>query len=225
MAEYKEEEFLPLSGIQHFCFCRRQWALIHIEQQWQENLLTAQGRLLHEKAHEGLREKRGDMLIVRALPVFSATLGIRGVCDVVELHRSADGVPLAGHSGTFLPVPVEYKRGSPKKDEIDAVQLCAQAICLEEMLCCTIKQGFLFYGETRRRSPVAFDASLRENVRALLLEMHELYRRRHTPKVKPSKACKACSLYDLCMPKLSQKNSVQAYINDQLKEEEPCESC
>lgn len=226
MTAYSEEDFLALSGIQHFCFCRRQWALIHIEQQWQENLRTVEGNILHEKAHDGPDEKRGDLLIVRGMQVFSASLGVRGVCDVVEFRRDPAGVPIFGQEGTYLPVPVEYKRGSPKEDDVDAVQLCAQALCLEEMLCCSMEQGFLFYGEPRRRYPVAFDQALRQRVTALLSEMHELYGRRHTPMVKPSKACKACSLADICVPRLYRSGSVETYISRRLKdkEEDACES-
>ena len=155
--EYREEEYLQLSGIQHFVFCRRQWALIHIEQQWAENLRTTEGALLHERAHdEQLRERRGDTIITRSLRVYSLTLGLTGQCDVVEFHRDERGVPLHGYEGTWLPFPVEYKRGRAKQDGCDELQLCAQAMCLEEMLVCEIPSGALFYGETRRRFPVSF---------------------------------------------------------------------
>lgn len=221
---YSEEDYLSLSGIQHFCFCRRQWALIHIEQQWQENLRTVEGGILHEKAHEGPNERRSDVLIVRGLQIASPSLGLRGVCDVVEFRRDPQGVPIAGHEGAYLPVPVEYKRGSPKEDDVDAVQLCAQVICLEEMLCCSIEQGFLFYGETRRRCPVVFDAALRGRVTSLAAEMHALYDRRHTPRVKLSKACRACSLADICVPRLSKSGRVGAYISRRIGEDDACES-
>ena len=224
MTVYDEEEYLQLSGIQHFCFCRRQWALIHIEQQWQENLRTAEGAILHEKAHEGSNEKRGDVLIVRSLQVASPSLGLRGTCDVVEFHRDPGGVRIFGWDGKYLPLPVEYKRGSPKQDESDAAQLCAQAICLEEMLYCSIKKGFLFYGETRRRCEVLFDQSLRERITGFAAEMHELYRRRYTPAVKPFKGCRACSLADLCLPRLGKCGRVDSYINRRIREEEACES-
>ena len=150
---YAEEDYLQLSGLQHFAFCRRQWALIHVEQQWQENLRTVEGDLFHRRAHdEQLRERRGDTLILRGLSVASPTLGISGKCDVVEFHADPSGISLCGEEGLWVPFPVEYKRGAPKAHQADELQLCAQAMCLEEMLCCTIQAGALFYGETRRRT-------------------------------------------------------------------------
>lgn len=210
---YKEDDFLQLSGLQHFAFCRRQWALIHIENQWQENLRTVEGDLFHERAHdEQQRERRGDTLILRGLSVFSASLGLSGKCDVTEFHRNPRGVSLQGEEGLWLPFPVEYKRGAPKAGEEDTLQLCAQAMCLEEMLCCSVSEGALFYGETRRRVRVEFDAAIRQRVRELSEEMHDLYRRGHTPRAKPSKACNACSLKELCLPALLKKNTVAEYL-------------
>lgn len=217
---YEEEEFLSLSGLQHFAFCRRQWALIHIEQAWQENLLTVQGQFLHEKAHEAASEKRGDIIITRSMQVFSHELGIRGVCDIVELHRDDNGVAIHGRDGKYRPIPIEYKRGKPKEGEEDVLQLCAQAMCLEEMLVCEIPQGCLFYGETRRRLPVVFDALLRKRVRENLEEMHGYYRRGYTPKVRPSKACKACSLADLCLPRLGKAGAASEYLRSAFSGEE-----
>lgn len=218
MSVYEEEDYLQLSGIQHFCFCRRQWALIHIEQQWADNLRTVEGDILHERAHdERFTEKRGDLLIVRGLAIHSSTLGVSGACDVVEFHASPEGVPLAHHRGTWLPIPVEYKRGSTKEIDADRLQLCGQAMCLEEMLACEISLGYLFYGETRRREEVPFTEELREKVRAMLEEMHGYYHRGYTPKVKPSKSCNACSLKELCLPKLCRKLSVEDYIESNLQ--------
>jgi len=219
--EYKEEDFLLLSGIQHFSFCRRQWALIHIEQQWQENLRTIEGQILHEKTHDNtIKEKRGNLIISRGMGIFSRSLGITGTCDVVELHKVADGVNIFGRDGTYKPVPVEYKRGKPKEDESDMLQLCAQAMCLEEMLLCEIPEAFLYYGETKRRLKVTLDDGLRQRVITIVEEMHELYNKRYTPKVKPSKRCKACSLAEICMPKLCKNPSVANYINKNLLEVE-----
>ncbi|MDL2218171.1 CRISPR-associated protein Cas4 [Christensenellaceae bacterium OttesenSCG-928-M15] len=219
---YAAEEYLLLSGIQHFSFCRRQWALAYIEQQWQENRLTAEGHILHERAHESGAEKRGDTLIIRDMPVVSHTLGIRGACDVVEFHADPGGIVLHGNYGRkgirYRPVPVEYKRGKPKEGAADLLQLCAQAICLEEMLVCDISQGYIFYGEPRRRLAVQLDAPLREEVAVLFREMHMLYARGHTPKVKPGNFCRACSLQDLCIPKLCKSQSVQAYIDKRVQE-------
>ncbi|MCD7886802.1 MAG: CRISPR-associated protein Cas4 [Clostridiales bacterium] len=216
---FDEDEYLQLSGIQHFVFCRRQWALIHLEQQWAENLRTTEGELLHKNAHDvDQRTRRGDLLTVRAMRVHSARLGLSGECDIVEFRRSPDGVPLAGEKGLWLPYPVEYKRGRAKPTACDEAQLCAQALCLEEMLCCTIPEGALFYGQPRRRQEVAFTRSLRALVENAASEMHQLFRRGYTPKSKPTKGCNACSLKDLCLPRLAKGPSVADYLRGELNE-------
>lgn len=217
---YAEEDFLQLSGLQHFAFCRRQWALIHIEQQWKENLRTVEGDLFHRRAHdEQARERRGDFLILRGLSVVSPSLGISGKCDVVEFHADPKGVPLHGEEGLWLPFPVEYKRGRPKAHQADELQLCAQAMCLEEMLCCIVLEGALFYGETRRRAAVCFTPELRQQVCAMVEEMHQLYRRGHTPNVKPTKGCGAYSLKDLCLPALMKRRDVATYLRQAMEGE------
>lgn len=216
---YNEEDYLKLSGLQHFVFCRRQWALIHLEQQWSENLLTVQGNILHEKAHDYRgRESRGDILITRGMKIHSPSLGVSGECDVVEFYRANEGMLLPGQEGQWQPYPVEYKRGSPKITDADRLQLCAQAMCLEEMLCCDILEGALFYGETRRREIVPFTEELRERVRRSLEEMHVLYKRNCTPKVKPGKSCNACSLRELCLPQLCRKKSARNYMQNRMEE-------
>lgn len=217
---YEEEDFLQLSGLQHFAFCRRQWALIDIEKQWKENVRTIEGHILHENAHDPfMTQKRKDLLISRDMPVFSRELGVSGACDVVEFHSSSSGVPLFGREGTWLPTPVEYKRGSPKVNDADRLQLCCQAMCLEEMLLCPqIEQACLYYGETRKRETVELSEALRTQVKKSLEEMHDLFRRKHTPRVKPSKSCNACSLKDLCMPKLLKRaGSARAYLDQTLE--------
>ncbi len=217
--EFKEEDYLQLSGLQHFRFCRRQWALIHIENQWAENFRTVDGSLMHEKAHEsGSSESRGDLLIVRGLAVHSSSLGVSGQCDVVEFRRNPDGILLQNREGLWQPFPVEYKRGKPKENNADSLQLCGQAMCLEEMLCCAIPEGALFYGETRRRLSVPFTQELRGQVQGLLTEMHDLFRKQYTPKVKPSKSCNACSLKELCLPKLMRVKKVSAYLSGAMEE-------
>lgn len=217
--EYKEEDFLQLSGLQHFKFCRRQWALIHVEKQWAENYRTTDGSLMHKNAHDkGLKESRGDLFITRGLNVFSAALGVSGECDVVEFRRSESGVSLSGKEGLWQPYPVEYKRGTSRGQIEASLQLCGQAMCLEEMLCCKISEGALFFGETRQREIVMFTEELRESVKKLLHEMHELYKRGHTPKVKPAKACNACSLKELCLPRLMSKRSVAGYLQSSLED-------
>jgi len=218
---YNEEDFLMLSGIQHYAFCKRQWALIHIEQQWADNLRTVEGELLHKKAHDKCAsEKRGDVITSRGMPIHSNELGISGECDVVEFHRDESGVELFGREGRFSITPIEYKKGKPKTDDIDILQLTAQAICLEEMLCCHIDCGYLYYGETRHRLSVIFDASLRQKVADVFNDMHRMYERSHTPKVKRTKACNACSLKDICLPVLCKSRSAKSYIEKLVGEED-----
>ncbi len=216
---YDQDEYLQLSGLQHFKFCRRQWALIHIENQWAENYRTIDGSILHENAHSAsFSESRKDLLITRDMRIHSASLGISGACDVLEFHRSESGIPLAGRSGLWQPYPIEYKRGKSKESTMDALQLCGQAMCLEEMLCCVIPAGALYYAQPRRRQEIIFSDNLRQEVQSLISEMHQLYARGQTPKVKPTKSCNACSLRDLCMPKLMQKRSVADYLRSAMEE-------
>mgnify|MGYP002510419336 FL=1 len=218
--EYQEEDFLLLSGIQHFAFCRRQWALIHVEQQWEENVRTFEGRSMHEKAHDPfIKEKRGNIIIFRAMKVFSRTMGISGECDVVEFHKAESGISLAGREGLYQVVPVEYKRGAPKAHNADELQLTAQAMCLEEMLQADIAAGYLYYGETRHRNEVVFTEELRNRVQHSFKEMHQYFDRAYTPKVKTGTWCRQCSLQNICMPKLCGNITASAYIEAVLKEE------
>ena len=219
MTEYREEDFLAISGIQHYCFCPRQWALIHIEQQWGDNRLTAEGEVQHKRAHDPMAdEKRGDRILSHAMPVFSAELGIRGVCDVVEFTRSDGGVSITGRAGKWLPAPVEYKHGDGDAQEADELQLCAQAMCLERMLCCEVVDGFLYYVAIRRRVRVPLTAELRERVKSMLEEMHRLYARGYTPRVKRRPGCRSCSLAELCLPALVKTLPASAYIETALSE-------
>lgn len=219
---FNESDYIQLSGLQHFAFCRRQWALIHVEQQWRENLRTVEGGILHERAHdETTKERSRDRITMRGLRIASSALGISGTCDVVEFTRSGSGARLAGEDGFWQPYPVEYKRGRSKAGDADRLQLCAQALCLEEMLGCPVPEGALFYGETRRRERVLLDAALRAQVEQMLTEMHELYRRGHTPKVKTGKHCNACSLKELCLPVLCRASSARVYIRRHIQEDEP----
>ena len=222
----KEVEPLLLSGLQHFAFCRRRWALIHIEDQWADNLYTVDGTLFHAKAHDADQfEARGDLLIARGLRVVSRRLNVTGACDVVEFHRDSKGISLAGREGKWRVYPVEYKRGEPKPDDTDRLQLCGEALCLEEMLMCDIPEGSLFYGETRRREKVAFTPELRGRVEAMLAEMRQYYDRGYTPRPKRTKACNACSMKELCLPGLEKLPSASDYMHRRMKEDETCESC
>jgi len=216
------QEPLLLSGIQHFSFCRRQWALIHIEQQWMENARTVDGKLFHRRAHDDAQfESRGDLLIARGFRIASQRLNVVGVCDVVEFHRDPEGIELFGHEGRWTVYPVEYKKGASKTNDADRLQLCAQAMCLEEMLACVISEGSLYYGETRRREQVELTDELRGQVSAMLSEMHQLYDRGYTPKAKPTKGCNACSLKEICLPRLNKLPKVSTYITRYTGEETP----
>jgi CRISPR-associated exonuclease Cas4 len=217
--EYTPDELLPLSGIQHFIFCRRQWALIHVERQWQENARTVEGKLLHKRTDDPFfTETRGSRIIARAVPIASYQLGLAGVCDVVEFNDSAQGVQLSGREGLYLPAPVEYKRGEPKPDPCDEAQLCAQAICLEEMLSVDIPLGYLYYGETRHRLEVPLSADLRRLVFDMSTEMHTYFKRGYTPRVRTSRACRACSLAEICLPDLQEKIvHASQYIREEIK--------
>lgn len=218
---YTEDDYLMISGIQHFKFCRRQWALIHVEQQWAENVHTAVGKLMHQKVHDPyLTEKRKDTILVRALPVSSRIMGVSGECDLVEFHKCEDGIRLHGHRGMYSVYPVEYKKGKSKSTDADRLQLVAQALCLEEMFSTTISVGALFYGETRRREVVEITDDLRNEVRDMFNEMHQYYNRGYTPKVKTGKMCNSCSLKEICLPKLNKTISAKNYIAQMLREEE-----
>lgn len=206
-----------LSGIQHFAFCRRQWALIHIEQLWEENVRTVEGNLLHENCHDAyFSESRKEVLISRGMPIFSRSLGASGECDIVEFRKSAVGISLQGKDGFYTVYPVEYKHGEPKDSDIDVLQLAAQAICLEEMLSCEIANGAIFYGKIKRRQKVALTEDLKDQVRRLFVEMHSYFQRGYIPKVKPTKSCNACSLKNLCLPKLYKVKSVKDYLEQNL---------
>ena len=203
---FTEDDLLPLSGLQHLVFCERQWGLIHIEQQWLENRFTAEGRLLHEKADSGLPETRPGVRITRGLALRSFRLGLSGRADVVEFPQ--DGGP---------PLPVEYKRGKPKPDDCDEVQLCAQAMCLEEQLGISIRQGALYYGQRARRTVVAFTPALRQRVEQLSARMHELYRAGRTPAAEYGRKCGSCSLYSVCEPKaLTSRQSAARFFRNTL---------
>jgi len=221
---YSEDDLLPLSAIQHFLFCERQCALIHIEQQWEENRFTAQGRLLHERVHEKECENRGGVRIVRGLAIRSMRLGLGGIADVVEFHRVSGPeyaeeflIKLPDATGWWKPFPVEYKRGRPKPGPCDEAQLCAQAICLEEMLNIKIAEGALFYHSIRRRKEVAFDDSLRALCEESALKLRELLTSYVTPPAANDHRCEFCSLIDLCSPHVSSgKKSAMRFLETQL---------
>jgi CRISPR-associated exonuclease Cas4 len=218
VSPFSEDDLLPLSALQHLLFCERQCALIHVEGLWADNRLTVEGTHLHRKVDEGPDETRGDVRIARGVPLRSLRLGLIGKADVVEFrwrgqrpepaHRSGAGMgaaPLAElreivRHGTAECQPVEYKRGRPKRDRSDEVQLCAQALCLEEMLEVYIPAGALFYGATRRRQEVAFDAGLRSETEAAVARLRELIAAGTTPRARREPKCESCSMLHLCLP-------------------------
>lgn len=210
--KFNEDELLLLSGIQHMAFCPRQWALIHIEQQWEENVKTIEGQHLHERVDDPFLKDSGSELVVwRSVNLISYQLGLTGRADVVEFKRSKNGIELPGKTGKWTPYPVEYKRGKPKPDERDEVQLCAQAICMEEMFETAISEGALFYGEIRRRTLVPFSDELRKQVYEYAYEMHRLFQLGITPSPVYKSHCKSCSLVEICLPK--QMNSLKTASN------------
>lgn len=216
---YDDDKILDISGIQHFVFCRRQWALIHIEKQWAENLLTVSGRIMHENAHDNsFSETRNGVIISRGMQVASYRLGIYGVCDVVEFIPSENGAIIHGKPGKYSIIPVEYKHGEPKETDADILQTAAQALCLEDMFCTQISEINLFYGKTKHRQRIPLTDDIRTRLSDIVSEMHALYDRKYTPKVKQNKNCRACSLRDLCLPKITKVRSVKKYMSDLTEE-------
>lgn len=221
------DDYLMMSGIQHFSFCRRQWAIIHLEQQWSENLRTAEGSLEHKRCHDdSFNEKRKDLLVVRGMRVVSHRLRLSGNCDVVEFRTDPTGVTLRGHEGTWLPMPIEYKHGRAKENDADRLQLCAQAMALEEMLVCNVPQGALYYAETRRREIVPLTQELRNQAQSMADEMNAYFVRGYTPKSKPGRHCNACSLKQLCLPALYKRVDPVSYVREHIDEEvTTCATC
>lgn len=218
---YSESDLLPISALQHLSFCERQCALIHIERLWAENRLTAEGRILHERVHHEGNESRKDIRIVRSLTLRSLRLGLSGVSDVIEFHRTTDpeGARIPEVEGLWKPFPVEYKRGKPKGRDDDRVQLCAQALCLEEMLNTPIVSGALFYGQTRHREEVNFTPQLRGQVEGLAAKLHTLIRNRTTPPPVYEKKCEQCSLKEECLPQtIAARKSVARFVSRSLRD-------
>ena len=217
-AQHTESDLLPLSALQHLLFCERQCALIHLEDAWAENRFTAEGSLLHERVHEIADESRGDLRVARGMRLHSLALGVYGIADVVEFHRvQTGGVQLPELEGRWRPLPVEYKRGRPKPDDCDRVQLCDQATCLEEMLQTGVPEGFIFYGQPRRREEVVFGDELRELVCATSERLHRLMADGATPPPTHDKRCRNCSLADLCLPNsVRPEHSVSRYLDKAL---------
>ncbi len=219
---YKEEDLLAISGIQHYFYCRRQWALIYIEQQWVENVLTAEGRILHNRVDNSRNiEYKEGVIIERSVPLRSEKLGVYGVADVVEFYRTEKGVKLPGEDGLWSPKPVEYKRGKPKENICDKAQLCCQAMCMEELYGMKINNGYLFYWQIRHRIPVIFDNELRQKVINACEDMHNMLENGITPGVPEKVRCKNCSLFNICIPFLKKKKrgKIEKYIYENIHQE------
>ncbi len=219
---YSEDDLLPISALQHLVFCERRAALVHLEGIWGENRFTAEGHILHERADEPDTEVRDDVRIARGLRLRSLRLGLTGKADVVELHRVVGddpGIQLKEIAGLWYPFPVEYKRGSLRKEEGYEVQLCAQALCLEEMLDVSIPAGAIYYGKTRRRLDISFDEGLRHETEIAAARLHELLSQDATPNAIRGPKCKSCSLADLCLPEATDgQQSARKYLMKGLSE-------
>lgn len=216
---FSDDDLLPISALQHLVYCERQCMLIHGEGAWAENRSTAQGRVMHQRVHAERSGMEDGRLIARGLRLCSRRLGLSGVADVVEFQpvqaQEASSVTLPGRAGRWLPFPVEYKRGRPKKHDADAVQICAQAMCLEEMLATHISQGALFYGQTRRRQDVCFGEDLRGRVELLAARLHGLVIAGITPPPEFGPKCKNCSLQPICLP--HRPASAMSYVRRAIK--------
>ena len=220
---YPEDELLPISALQHLAFCERQAALIHLEGEWQENKLTVEGHGLHERVHEADTEQKDNLLILRGLRVRSLALGLVGAIDLLELRPLSEGntggMVLSGHTGRYQPYIVEYKRGRPKKDHCDEIQLCAQALCLEEMTGAQLTQSAFFYGQPRRRLDIVLSPELRAETAKLAIRLHELMASNTMPPPEFTPRCYGCSLIETCLPEMPRKpDSVNAYMKKQIAE-------
>ena len=212
-----DDDFIPLSALQHYLYCPRQCALIHVEQRWEENQRTAEGRLMHDRADQPKIEKRRGVRTVTAMPLAEPVLGIAGVADVVEFHYQ--------ECSKERPYPVEYKRGRPKAHQADAVQLCAQAMCLEHMLNTAVPEGALYYGDTRHREVIPFDSPLRELTRVVIADTRHMLNQAMTPPANYThRLCNGCSLLDICQPKaMSSSRSARVWLQRQLQTDTPCD--
>ena len=217
---YSDDEMVPLSALQHDVFCRRQCALIHLENAWTENVLTAEGRAMHDRVDANVHESRRDVRLATTLRLVSHRLGVAGVADMVEFRRvddpAAPGVALTGVAGRWMPFPVEYKHGKPNGRNADEAQLCAQAMCLEEMLGVEIPSGALFYGKTRHRLDVTFDAALRALTERAAADVHELLAHGVLPEPEYGKWCESCSLVEDCRPK-AHGRSARAWLEREME--------
>ncbi len=219
-----EMDYLPISSIQHYAFCPRQFALIYIEQQWIESYLTASGRVMHSRVHDAdIVYVRDSVISMRGLALCSDRLRLYGVADVVEYHPAKNGVTIPHFEGKYVPYPVEYKRGRSKACDCDRLQLCAQAMCLEQMHGVSIPLGAIYYGSPRRREPVLIDMDLKTKTLNMSKEMHTMFSKKITPAPIPTSSCKSCSMVDLCQPDAITKK-VHSYWEHALKNNDDCDA-
>jgi CRISPR-associated exonuclease Cas4 len=210
---YTEDDFFQISALQHYVYCPRQCALIHVEDVWQENVFTVRGDILHEKVDTDTYESRGTLKTVRGLKIHSFRLGISGRCDVVEFFKGQARMPVA-QLETESVQPVEFKSGEPKDDISDKVQLCAQALCLEEMLNTRVTHGAFFYAKIRRRVQVEIDSSLRKQTEEIIKDVRELITKKRTPAAEYAAKCRNCSLVEVCMPKAMNERKLKMYLKN-----------
>lgn len=218
---YSDEDLLLISGLQHVAFCEKQWVLIHMEQEWEENPLTIEGKHLHEFVHEQGRESRGAIRTVTGMRLRSLKLGLYGIADMVEFHHDSSGVEIkniANNGERWIPYPIEYKRGRKRYDIADEVQLCAQALCLEEMLGLPILKGAIYYGQPRRRNVIDFSLEIKDEVYRLCSKARKLYEGECAPQYNTGTHCKNCSLANVCMPNLTSKDKSAKYVENILKD-------
>ncbi|MDR3355186.1 MAG: CRISPR-associated protein Cas4 [Synergistaceae bacterium] len=215
---FSDDDLLSISGLQHLMFCERQWSLIHMEQEWSDNVLTVEGRQIHEYVHEPGSGSRSGVVMLRSLSLRSSELGLYGVADMVEFHRCDDGAEIVGHSGRWMPYPVEYKRGGKRCGRPDEVQVCAQALCLEEMFGLHIAFGAVYYDKPRRRVDVEISEALRKELKALCARARQLYDFADRPTPNIGKHCKNCSLVGECMPDVIAKDRSAAYMSGILRD-------
>ena len=214
---FSDEDLIAISGLQHLMFCERRWGLIHMEQEWHENTLTVEGKQLHEFVHEQGSGTRDGVRMARGLSLRSLKLGLYGIADLVEFHPRKEGAVLPNLLGYWLPYPIEYKHGRKRHDSGDVFQLCAQALCLEEMLNVPVHKGAVYYGKPRRRTEVELTLDLREEVERLCCRARELYNGERIPLPRTGHHCSSCSLEDQCMPNLTAQDESAQYIENILK--------
>jgi CRISPR-associated exonuclease Cas4 len=210
---FSEDDLLSISGLQHLMFCERQWALIHMEGEWNENVLTVEGKQLHEFVHSHASENRSGVRMARGLQIRSLELGLYGVADMVEFHPCGDGARITGHRGLWRPYPVEYKRGRKRRDHANEMQLCAQAVCLEEMFGVKVPVGAIYYGQPKRRGEVEISDSLRTELASACSRMRALYDQEDNPRPTVGSHCKSCSLCDECMPNIISGDRSKSYVD------------